>query len=938
MKLHAVMIPALVSAWAAASEPVLVEEPVIQYGWQKHERELFDYHPDFVPGWPSFDPANLPVIKELPQENVSLPPLQRLHPDGQWRHWSYAEKLPGKPGYWSNLTLYQVTFDRDGDAYQLVDLTGAPDGAWFLLHNRAGTEAWVPYRLPYGAMPGDYKGRKTDGNLAMMEVADSAQALEHPPVILGTDAKHLLFVAPEKKPDGTLEIPAARQMVSVEGDLAIPFDVPWKAGWGGWGHGEPQRVTTHGPWVFFVWARPVPVEPFAGTPMYIAAWNRETDIISGPVFLGANGIEVDSHNMPIVAVDSKGIIHVVLGAHGTIENPHETCVYLRSLKPLDITAGFTKPERLPLPGTTYPALVIGADDTLHFLVRRYETYAVIRAETFQQGFVLKQRQPPPKADEFVVYPPSQLLYVRKRGDEWMARPLVRTYFGSYVFWGNRLSIDRKGNLYAAYRYSPRSDFLTAPVPGALLTSTDGGDAWHLATTDDFLLGAGLPARWAEPLNMPIQLGEQAGASSLGNVAWGFAPNAVVFDPDGLPWVALWPAASNGIPAFQRMDRDGLWQTLTTESALPADFKTGPWSGMNRHFPVFDAAGRAYALVDGTGRPDGRWTLLFSPDRGATWSAIATPFGPLPGRYKTLQDANANIPRLEGSSKHSDQPPVILGNDNEHLLLVDIRATASGLPDVSRVVRLAKVAGEIQANVRTLSHAGWGGFGHDNGTRAVTIGDNVHVVFARATPVDGSPGTPSYAVTYNRSSGEVSPTVFLGTSGVEIDSHNMPVITADSKGYLHVILGAHGPRMGQHFVYLRSKEPDSTAAWEPPVALQSGTTYPMLLCDSKDHLHVVSRGPNGNLVHDRKPPGAPWEPRRELVKAFHDGRYALFYQHLSMDPAGRIYLAYRAMNRTSGKAGPNTDQRDYPPALLVSEDHGITWKTATTGFFKSVQTK
>lgn len=134
---------------------------------------MFEYRPDFVPGWSSFDPVNLAVIKELPPANVSLPPLQRPYPDGQWRHWSYTQDLPGESGYWPNLTLDQVAFDRggDGDAQQLVDLNGAPDGAWFLLHNCTGTQVWVPHRLPYDAMLGDCKGRKADGNLAMMEGA-----------------------------------------------------------------------------------------------------------------------------------------------------------------------------------------------------------------------------------------------------------------------------------------------------------------------------------------------------------------------------------------------------------------------------------------------------------------------------------------------------------------------------------------------------------------------------------------------------------------------------------------------------------------------------------------------------------------------------------------------------------------------------------------------
>jgi len=911
---------------ATAAPDDLGREAVIQYGWQRHEAELSGYRPDFQPGWPMFDARNLPVIKAGSENEVGLPPLQQLGEDGRWRDWNYDAALPGKAGQWANLSLFPAVFDADGDAYLLVDATGDKGGSWVLLHARAGSQKWTAHALPYGKMRGDYKGRIEDGNLAIMQVPDSAEPLAHPPVILGTDGEALSFVAPEKTADGSLVIPSPQKIASVAGDLDVKFDASWKAGWGGWGHGEPQRVATHGPWIFFVWARPTPVPPHPGTPMFIAAWNRETKSLAGPLYLGSSGREVDSHNMPVVVTDSRGFVHVVLGAHGTIENPLETCLYMRSKKPLDITAGFGEPEPFPIPGTTYPGAVVGPDDALHILVRRYEQYAVVREDTFARGFVLKTRDPKHDTAAFPVYPPSQLVYLRKDKDGWSHQPLVRSYFGSYVFWHNRLSIDRRGNLYAAYRYSPRSDFLERPVPAALLTSRDGGNKWHLAGTADFLIGAGLPVPDTVP--MPIRLGEESGKTSLGEPGFGYKPNAIFFDPAGHAWIPLWPS-SDKAPAFQIL-RDGAWKTVSTDSALPEDFKPGPWMRMNRHFPVFDSRGRSYVLADGTGSPGGAWYLIVSADGGETWTAHRTPLGALPGGFKDLPDANANFPRLVDPD--GDQPPAILANDGENLLLFDVRLDDKGTPNFQNAVKLADSAARHSDNVPTRSHAGWGGFGHDNGSRAVAIGDKIHVVFALPRPVEGFAGTPSYAVTYDRTDGKVTGPVFLGTSGIEIDGHNMPAIVADSKGYLHVVLGAHGGRQGQSFIYLKSAKPDDTTAWETPVAMEKGTTYPILLCDKRDVLHVISRGPDGTLVHDRKPQGGAWETRRELVRPFHDGRYALYYQDLAESPDGRLFLHFRAMNRTTGRASPDSDQKDYDPVLLVSDDGGEDWKAATTELF------
>ena len=222
--------------------------------------------------------------------------------------------------------------------------------------------------------------------------------------------------------------------------------------------------------------------------MYIAHYSRKAGRFVGePRLLGCNGAEIDSHNQPEIALDSKGFIHVLMGSHGTMESNRETVKHLHSLKPLDISA-FTRPEPLPASACTYPDLVIDQNDTLHVVCRRYETYAVVTPETFSLGYVYAHKKPGDYSEGFPLYPRSQLAYFRKKVDgEWEFRPLVVSWFGSYVYWYNHISLDTAGQVFVSYKYGPHIDpALAQPADPAILFSPDGGTSWKLVTTEDFL--------------------------------------------------------------------------------------------------------------------------------------------------------------------------------------------------------------------------------------------------------------------------------------------------------------------------------------------------------------------------------------------------------------------------------------------------------------------
>lgn len=108
----------------------------------------------------------------------------RMQADGSWEPRRTVVMPTLRPGYWTGITDYVVTFDQAGDAYILMAATDEADSRWYLMHSRDRSRTWTPYELPFGPMPGDYQQRTIDGNRALMEQhINQAGFLEHPPVI-----------------------------------------------------------------------------------------------------------------------------------------------------------------------------------------------------------------------------------------------------------------------------------------------------------------------------------------------------------------------------------------------------------------------------------------------------------------------------------------------------------------------------------------------------------------------------------------------------------------------------------------------------------------------------------------------------------------------------------------------------------------------------------
>lgn len=143
----------------------------------------------------------------------------------------------------------------------------------------------------------------------------------------------------------------------------------------------------------------------------------------------------------------------------------------------------------------------------------------------------------------------------------------------------------------------------------------------------------------------------------------------------------------------------------------------------------------------------------------------------------------------------------------------------------------------------------------NGNKIVTVGEKMHIVWQDSMDV----GYMARARTLDLKTGEWSD---VHTLGGGTDNHARPTITADSRGFLHVIIGGHHSGLQ----YRRSVCANDASEWTP-VESFGRTTYPILLCGPDGALYITGRHDKGWAGMDFyvKPPGQAWEHRGLLVE-------------------------------------------------------------------------
>lgn len=440
----------------------------------------------------------------------------------------------------------------------------------------------------------------------------------------------------------------------------------------------------------------------------------------------------------------------------------------------------------------------------------------------------------------------------------------------------------------------------------------------------------------------------------------FQPGFVSFSPKGRAWLRY------GGHVLETVDAEGhwTWRSILDDVLIPyarnelgfTELEVAASGQVDDPTIRWDADGDAYMLCY-ISDPTGDWRtrtglLLHSRDDLRTWDVYRLPY--YMARFEKFLGRNDD--RL-------NRPPVILLARYfapTQIFITIPRKRPDGTLEIPEPTLICEDAMPMSA------HSGEAGM-------AVTVGGTVFMVYARMTVLEGhtkEEGAPTYAVTYDINTGKLSEPVLIGFGGTNAeDNHNWPAITVDGEGYLHVILnGHHAP-----FRYTRSVRPLDISEWTEPVEVADGTTYGGLICDSAGTLYCVTRhsdpGYYFRLSLHRKRAGQPWEEPKYLVVP-HKPYYRVYYHKLVMDPVTeRLFLAYwsqspsicifrdefyayayiwpdREIEFLSDKdamlptGACNTEGARYQfystmpseLSILVSDDHGDTWRLAVTKDF------
>lgn len=464
-----------------------------------------------------------------------------------------------------------------------------------------------------------------------------------------------------------------------------------------------------------------------------------------------------------------------------------------------------------------------------------------------------------------------------------------------------------------------------------------------------------PTPTPTPTPPPIVIQPDGGLFSQFGYAPPYTRNLPTFDSAGRPYIR----SRSGDPdytGFVHTLRDGVWKRLDMLRALRAaypDFAGTQGSGGGRGARiVFDTEDRAYTIL--TVRLDDgglRNVMLWSTDGCATWRVVGLPAGEVVAESRVGHNA------IEG-------PP---------LLLIS-RVDSVANPDTGKLRRTLYVSrpyfsagGIVVPALTTISTRALGlSDGATTASPVVSHGDVSWIVWVDSTPRPAS-GSPVYLTTFDRRSQTLGPRVLLARSLLGNDGHAQPGIVIDSKGYLHVIAGAHG----RPFQYRQSLVPFTAyEGWSQleqvattGYARQSGSpgeegrmTYLTFVCDLQDRLHIAYRqwrrktdpwfagALYGALSYQRRDPESGWTTPRTLVVPPYAG-YSIYGHALSLDHRGRLYLSASCMAGDEGSRRKAAMERwkrtgsegPQPPLylrrmVLVSVDGGDDWRFATAADF------
>lgn len=364
----------------------------------------------------------------------------------------------------------------------------------------------------------------------------------------------------------------------------------------------------------------------------------------------------------------------------------------------------------------------------------------------------------------------------------------------------------------------------------------------------------------------------------------------------------------------------------------------------------DSLGRLYTLLE-IRIADGslRNVLLYSLDTGRSWRLLRLPFKPPRTSPDGVINGTSASEHLVGWNQRSEPPLIALWRPvadwpgeracRMALYVAQPRFEGDRLILPKPVLVSNRCLGVIQA-------AGDASF-------AATVGSTTYIVWAEVASVD-APGAPTFVAAYDQTTGTVNGRRKVATARPVNDDHTTPGIVADSRGILHVLSGSHNSR----FLYTRTVDPADATNWtKPEPVLKSGyimpgtvasargcQTYLSLVCMPDDALVIVFRQRRrgvdrafGGRTYDalsvqRLEPGGAWSEARRIVYCSTRPGYAQYYQKLTVDRRGRVYLSLSYFRPGDWPRDERAANRYHHRMLLISETGGSSWRFARLADF------
>ena len=433
---------------------------------------------------------------------------------------------------------------------------------------------------------------------------------------------------------------------------------------------------------------------------------------------------------------------------------------------------------------------------------------------------------------------------------------------------------------------------------------------HLkATNGDYTTYSTLYAKVGDaPVKSSINIPLELKPYSHEQEQFGYLPdcpmdNQLYFNVDNKPFFNT----ANGVTSYD----DGKW----------SNSKIGNVSGS---IVAFDSKGDVFVLS----KENGQAFLNHSNDNGKTFDSYK-----IPG---ISQRSSFDIEQFTGHNVNENPPPITRftrqGADKKHfwrrwgnLELLIPKKTSEGIEWEEPILISKDCLG-------VSSHSGIP-------SSIVSRGSKIFLCWGEVSDPDVSkdiiPGVPVYVTSYDRLTEKLEKPVLVGYGAPTNDTHNIPGITIDKEGFLHVLTGTHG----RPFHYARSIEPVSiTEGWTEAIPVmetddsRSTQTYLGLVTGLDNTLHLIFRlwGWNTEYFPDShfatlgymsKKEGEEWSKPQRLVLA-PLSHYSNFRHRLTIDRKGRLFISY---DYWSTYWFYRNDRRAVGRTVLMSADNGDSWK-------------